>query len=240
MVRGLASQIPGIDKLVERQMRNWEIARSQRPRRPPAVRPSVADFLCLSRQVGTDGVGVATLLGKQLGWPVFDREILEAMADSDETRRRIYESMDERDLGWWEEALRSLMQSEFVRNDYFKRLCETLLSLARQGPCIFLGRGADLVLPRDRGFRVRLLEPVEVRLQRLCRILECDTAAGKRQMERIERERRRFLRRHFGIDSEDPMRFDLTVNLAELSHAEAAAAILEARRLRMGSETSVR
>lgn len=235
MVKGLTSHLPGIDKLVERQMRNWELARSQRQGRQTTIPTGVADFICLSRQVGTDGHGVATGLAERLGWPVFGREILDAMAESDETRRRIYESMDERDLGWWEETLRSLMESDFVRNDYFKRLCETLLSLARQGPGIFLGRGADLVLPRDSGFRVRLMAPFEDRLQRVCSIMEIDESEAKRQIQRIESERRAFFQRHFGVDSDDPLRFDTTINLARFSNDQAVEAILQSRRIRAHS-----
>ena len=143
----MISNNPAIARLVERQMRNWELGRDQRLDSTLPGTSRVEEFVCVSRQVGTAGEEVAQALGDRLGWPVFDREILDAMAGDDTVRRQIYESMDSRDLSWWEETLRSLMQSEFVRNDYFKKLTETLLSLARQGSCVFLGRGADLLLP---------------------------------------------------------------------------------------------
>lgn len=231
----IAASQPALAKLVERQMRNWELARRQRLADSPARGEAVADFICVSRQVGADGRQVARALGAELGWPVFDREVLDAMAGDDEVRRRIYESMDARDLSWWEETLRSLMQSEFGRNDYFRRLCETLLSLARQGDCVFLGRGADLVLPAERGFRVRLVAPMANRLQRFADSRGLPEAEAEREMERIESDRSRFFRRHFGIDADDPMRYDMTVNLARFSPEQAVAAVLEARAIRGGS-----
>ena len=122
----ITARTPALAKLVEKQMRNWELARQQqRTSRQPA-QTAVQDFVCVSRQIGTDGRGIAEGLGDRLGWPVFDREILDTMAGDDMMRRQIYESMDQRDLSWWEETLRSLMQSEFVRNDYFKKLSETI------------------------------------------------------------------------------------------------------------------
>lgn len=228
----IAASQPALAKLVERQMRNWELARQQRLAESPARGQSVADFICVSRQVGAEGEQVARAIGAELGWPVFDREVLDAMAGDDEMRRRIYESMDARDLTWWEETLRSLMQSEFGRNDYFRRLCETLLSLARQGDCVFLGRGADLILPAERGFRVRIVAPLATRLRRFASSRGLSEPEAEREMERIESDRTRFFRRHFGVDTDDPMRYDMTVNLARFSCRQAVAAVLEARAIR--------
>jgi hypothetical protein len=227
----LAAGNSTIVHLVERQMRNWELARLQRHTAAEPQRHEVEDFLCVSRQVGTEGKEVAVRLGERLGWPVFDRQVLEAMAGDNERRRQIYASMDERDLGWWEETLRSLMEGEFVRNDYFRRLCETLLSLARQGHSIFLGRGADLVLPRDRGFRVRLMAPRARRLGHFARAHGLSREEALREMDRIESERKRFFQRHFGVDVDDPWRYDMTINLDRFSAGQAAELILHARRV---------
>ena len=222
---------PSIARQVERQMRNWEIARTQSHIRDPVTASNfeVEDFITVSRQVGAEGRRVAQELGERLGWPVFDREILEAMAGDDRVRRQIYASMDGRDLGWWEEALRSLFQSEFVRNDYFRKLSETLLSLARQSPCILVGRGADLILPADLGFRVRLVAPMAARISRLSDV-HCLTAnEAKQYIQRIESQRRRFLKNHFGITADDPTRFDVTLTLGRLTCDEATKLILDAR-----------
>ncbi|MGB5999581.1 MAG: cytidylate kinase-like family protein, partial [Thermoanaerobaculia bacterium] len=204
----LTSADPDLSRLVEKQVRNWELARSQRISTPTPEREEVEDFLCVSRMVGVDDRQVAVLIGERLGWPVFDREILEAMAGDDDFRRQIYTSMDQRDLSWWEEALRSLMDRDFVRNDYFHRLCETLLSLSRQGSSVFLGRGADLVLPRNRGFRVRLVAPLTTRTERYAELTGLSPKKARAEIARIEKERAEFLQRHFGIGADDPLRYD--------------------------------
>jgi len=229
MANTMISRNPAIARLVERQMRNWELAREQRPESDQPQKSRVEEFVCVSRQIGTEGQEVAERLGEELGWPVFDREILDAMADDDAMRRQVYESMDERDLTWWEETLRSLMQSEFVRNDYFKRLSETVLSLARQGNCVFLGRGADLLLPDEVGFRVRLVAPAAARVARIASANELTRAEAELWMGRVEVERRRYFRRHFGVEVEDPVRFDMTINLSRFAGAEVVQMVLQAR-----------
>jgi cytidylate kinase len=223
---------PDLARLIERQMRNWELARDQRHTAPVPQKAEVEEFLCISRQVGTDGSAVAAILGRRLGWPVFGREILEAMAGDDEVRRQIYESMDQRDLSWWEEALRALMQSEFVRNDYFKRLSETLFSLARQSNCVFVGRGADLLLPAQVGFRARLVAPAAHRAETLTTGRVLTLAEARQLIERVELDRQRFFRRHFGVDANAPARFDITINMARFSLEEAAEVILQSRSIR--------
>lgn len=231
------SSHPGVSRLVERQMRNWELRRVQRLDSDSPSRDRVEDFVCVSRQVGTEGEEIARALGQKMGWPVFDREILDAMAGDDSVRRQIYESMDERDLNWWEETLRALMQSEFVRNDYFKRLSETVLSLARQGCCVFLGRGADLLLPDGLGYRVRLVAPVSRRIQWLAGAHDLTGKEAEAWVHRVEKERRHFFQRHFGIDLEDPVRYDITINLARSSPSEVVELIWRGRSTRQRCRT---
>jgi hypothetical protein len=224
---------PAIFKLVEQQLRNWELAHSQRQSSPTPGEIDVEDFISVSRMVGVDGHLIATALGNQLGWPVFGREILDAMAGDDTIRQRIYRTMDERDLSWWEECLRGVLDTGFTRNDYFRRLCETVLSLARQSPSIFVGRGTDLVLPQDRGFRVRLTASAASRIRNHADSTGQSPERAAEDMEQVEHQRDEFLKHHFGIEAEDPGRHDLVVNLDRWSTAAAVKLILDSHALRI-------
>ncbi len=220
---------PALAKVAERQMRNWELARTQRLTVPETQRKEVEDFVCVSRSVGAGGNEVASTLGERLGWPVFDKEILDLMAGDNELRRQVYASMDERDLSWCEETLRLLIQPEFVKNDYFHRLTETVLSLARQGHGVFLGRGTDLILPKGVGFRVRLVAPPEQCAQRFARRLALTGEQAREEINRLEQERAEFIRHHFAIDPGEPTRYDLIINLAQFSPTQVVELILAAR-----------
>ncbi|MCP4200605.1 MAG: cytidylate kinase-like family protein [bacterium] len=217
---------------LERQMKNWELSRLQRLGNAATVQQEVEDFITISRQVGIASEDLAQSLGSQLGWPVFGRGLLEAMAGDDDVRRRIYHSMDERDLRWWEEALRSLVERDFDVNDYFHRLSHTVLSLARQSSCIFVGRGCDLMLPRTLGLRVRLVAPLQQRIESLAENLGLGAAAARRELNRIESDRAEFLNHHFRAQAEDPTRADLTVNLDRWEPQAAIELILAARAMR--------
>ncbi len=217
-------------KVLERQMRNWELAGAQRRNVPVVQRPEVEEFITVSRGVGAGGGEMATRLGEQLGWPVFGKEILDSMAGDDDVRRRLYASMDERDIGWCEEALRSLMHHEFIQNDYFRRLTESILSIARQGHAIFLGRGSDLILPRHIGFRVRLIAPLATCVTQYANELGLTKERAIEAIRRIEEERDTFIRNRYNVDPGDPTRFDLTINLERITPADAIELILCARK----------
>lgn len=233
MSRGYASsmggQPGGIGRVVERQMRNWELARAQRQNVPASERDAVADFVAISREVGTGASEVAALIASRLEWPKFDNEILHAMTADDATRKHVYTSMDERDLAWWEEVVRPLVEPDFRRNDYFRRLVKTALSLARQGSAVFLGRGVDFMLPRELGFRARLVAPEEMRIERFARRHDVYTQEARRIVARVDRERAEFVAHHFHAEINDPTRCDLTLNMEHFTPQQAAEAILAAR-----------
>jgi len=222
----------GIAKLVERQMRNWELARTQRVVEAEPHGKAVEDFIAVSRAVGAGGAKIAARLGEALDWPVFDKEILQAMADDDRIRAQLYDSMDERDMGWFEETFRVLAQSEFRKNDYFHRLTRTILALARQSRAIFLGRGADLILPASHGFRVRLTASRKVCARTYAEQRQMDADQARAEVERIETDRAEFIRRHFGIDATGQTRYDLIINLERFSPEQAIDLILAALKMR--------
>ncbi|MHC4091622.1 MAG: cytidylate kinase-like family protein [Planctomycetota bacterium] len=235
MSPGPLSRDPGVAKLVERQMRNWELARAQRAVPPTPPQKEVEEFIAVSRAVGAGGAGgadLAMMLGEKLGWPVFDKEILHAMADDDRIRTQVYGSMDERDLGWFEEAFRALAQSEFTKNDYFHRLTHTILALARQGHVIFRGRAADLILPADHGFRMRLTASPEACVAAYAEHHQIDRDQARKEVQRTETERAEFVRNHFGIDAAQQSRHDLIINLERFTPDQAIELILSALKMR--------
>ncbi len=222
-------------RAVEKQMRNWEIARQQRLGiEREEEKPEVQEFVTISRRAGSAGNEIARKLGQRLGWPVFDREILQHMAEDDQVRARLYENMDERDTTWLESVLRWVLHGEFRKEDYFHRLSETVLALARQGPAVFLGRGADLILPKDRGLRVRLFAPEADRVRDFAATHNCDEKTAREQIRALDAEREDFIRNHFGVDPTDMSRFDLIVNVARLSPDQAVEIIAAGLRARSG------
>jgi hypothetical protein len=223
---------PELGKLVERQMRNWELSRAQRVSYPTKVEPRGAPFVAISRSFGCGGSDVARLLGQRLNWPVFDRELLQTMAGDDQVRARLYEHMDERDTNWMESTLQWLLRGELRKDDFFYQLSETVLAIHRQGPAVFLGRGADLILPHAAGLRVRLDAPLEHRTTCVAQREGVTAARALDLIEQRDSERESFRRRHFGRSACEHGQHDLCVNTASFGAAAAVEVIVAALRTR--------
>ena len=224
------SRDANMGRFVEKQMRNWEIARCQHPQ--SARQAEVADFITIANIVGAGGNEVAAELGRTLGWPVYDRELLTRMAGNDEARASLYHSMDERDLGWLEATLRALIEQKFRKNDYFHLLVETVLCLARQGPAIFVGRSADLLLPPSKGLRVKLIASTDYCVSHFAERNHVTPEHARAEVTRIEAERQDFIRHHFHHAEGDLMRFDLFLNVERFSTRQIVDLILAAHNLR--------
>ena len=182
--------------------------------------------MTIANNIGGGGGELATMLGEKLKWPVFDRDILKEMAGNDEVRTRLYATMDERDVGWFEQAFRSFMHGDLKKDDYFHRLTETILVLAHKHPSIFVGRAADLILPRSTGLRVKVIASLDSRITNFAGCNNIGLKEAVKQMDQIERSRVQFIRDHFGIDMNEPTRFDLLINIEKISNAEAIEMII--------------
>ena len=175
---------------------------------------------------------MARLLSKALGWPVFDKELLRAMAGDDAVREQLYASMDECDMSWLEEALCSLTHEEVPRNNYLHRLMQTVLAIARGANAIFIGRATELILPRNVGLRVRIVAPLKQRIRRYADRREVTMEQAGREIEATDRKRARFAENHFGRLAHDPCRFDMIVNRQHYEPSEVVSLILFVLKLR--------
>src|SRR5262249_33011581 len=91
-----------MSEAVEQALRHWQ----QASRRAidggfAPAEPTIA----ISRQAGTRGPDIARAVGQRLGWPVYDRELLELIASELGLRTQLVESVDERVSGWIERCL---------------------------------------------------------------------------------------------------------------------------------------
>ena len=230
------SGMPDLVRKVEQQMGKWHLGQARtralpkRPATPP--QEDVHDFITIANDVGGGGRDVSTLLGERLGWPVFDRDILTSMANEDQLRAHLYQSMDERDISWLEETAQTFLHSDIHKNDYFHRLTETLLGLAHQGSAVFVGRASDLILPKRKGLRVKVIVSAERRLANFATHNDLTPKEASRQIERINRDRAGFIYKHFQIDLNEPTRFDLLINIERFTAAQAVDLIIAAARIR--------
>jgi len=195
--------------------------------------------IAVSREAGTYGAAIAREVADRLGWPVYDCELIQRIADDLGVRRTLLDSVDERQVGWVNECVKNFLSvPEVSEGTYFRKLVETLLSLAADGVCVIVGRGATVALPLATTLRVRVVAPIECRIEAVRREHSISVKAATTQVETKDRERNRFVTRHFQIDPTNPSNYDLVLNTARFSKKECADFVIAALdRLRAHSES---
>ncbi len=211
----------GVARFVERRMRNWELGRTQTPSQSVSeAAQTIHHYIAISRELGSEGEEVAACLAECLGWPKYDREILDYMAENEEVRRRLYEQLDERQRTWLQQLLDPLEplgpEAGVTREEYFRRLTRAVVAIGQKENAIFVGRGANFILPRSRGLSVRIVAPLQDRIARVMQREGLDKRAAGRRIDEVERKRGDFLVRHFGRHPYDPRRYDAMLNAGSL------------------------
>lgn len=169
--------------------------------------------IAITREAGTPGAAVAQEVGKLLGWPVYDRELIERIAQEMGIRSNLLDSVDERHKSQIIEALESLSLSRLVSEPRFvKHLVETLVSLSAHGQCIIVGRGAAHILPPECTLRVRIVCARADRIDAVQRQMNLSAADAERWVIDTDRERLQFVKDHFNRDAADPACYDLVLN----------------------------
>jgi cytidylate kinase len=216
-----------------RARRHWQARRGEAFEAgapPPPPRPAFT--IALSRESGANGPAVARAVAERLGWEVYDRELLQHVAQEMGLRAQLLESVDERRKGWLRECLEAFASAPAVSEGaYVRHLVEALLALAAHWACVFVGRGAAQVLPAATTLRVRLVGPEGERVEGIRQRFGISREDAARWVAMTEAERGRFVRDHFHKDPADPRLYDLVLNSSRFSAGECAGLIVEALHL---------
>jgi len=226
MVRSASTQ-------VERWMRFQEILEriAAEPTTPQSVSAQLGPFVALSREAGSGGADIGRMLAERLGWALYDRELVEEVAERLQVAPRFVELLDEARTDWFRDALLELVDKRLVHQDtYVRRLGRLMLLAAWEGEAVFVGRGAHLLLPPDNGLLVRVVAPRAFRMTRLAERdgLELEDAAHK--MDDLDEARATYLKRNFRQAGD--VGFDLVLDAARLGLEGAVDVIVAGLRAR--------
>ena len=185
--------------------------------------------IAISREAGTRGPAVARSVGERLGWQVYDHELLEIVARDLNVRVQLLEEVDERHITWLQECVEAFAAVPAVREGkYIQHLIEVLLSLAARGRTVIVGRGSPFVLPSATTLRVRLMAPLEDRIEVICRERKLSHAEAARFVAQTDRERAQIVKLHFQRDPADPQHYDMVLNTSQFSIDECASLVIDA------------
>ena len=209
--------------------------REQRPGRGREGDLFYGPYLIISREKGAGGNAVARLVGERLGWQVFNNEIVDEIAKKAHVRRQLIESLDEREQATIQDLIGQMLNpGKIGTSDYLAYLKQVVLALGHQGDVVIVGRGARFILPGQFGLSVRMIAPVEARIQRIAGKAHLSLASARMEVEKNDRERVKAIHHHFGLDVTAPLSHDIVINTAAISVEAAAEIVLTALQRRLG------
>ena len=221
------------NELLEKRLDN----RERRPGRGMERGLFYGPYLLISREKGAGGNTVARLVGRQLGWQVFDNEIVDEIAQKAHLRRELIESLDEHNRAAIQDIIGQLLNPQTIDTSQYRvYLRQIVLALGHQGNVIIVGRGARFILPSQFGLSVRIVAPIEARVRRIAEKEHKSLDAARVEIEGIDPERVKLCRHQFGHDITDPLNDDLIINTGAISVEAAAEIIITSLQQKLGGQ----
>jgi hypothetical protein len=225
---------PKILAAAERQMHAWamsheqsELAARRKAESPPTHR--TIRFVTISREAGAGGGEIGRCVGQRLGWEVFDKNLLDCIADRFQVSRMMLDLVDETRTNWVYDVLGTWMDRKLVPHEkYVACLSRVVLAAAHRGHAVFVGRGAQFLLPRPELFAVRVVASPQYRVRRIMEQAGIGESDARRMIAAVDEGRREFAERFFHHDITDPHLYDLVINVERCGKAESVEEIVAA------------
>ena len=225
-----------IEEIISRQIHNWDRLRSvlrRDPREcldePRADGHRPQPVVAVSRQLGCGARHVVQIISRRTGREIFGCALVDVVAEDMNVHRQVVDRLDETVLSNTEVLIEGLLHGRSVDGaDYLRSLVRVLRAFIVQGGVVLLGRGASCLVGPSEGVRVRMVAPLETRVENLRRYEDLDEQTARRQIKESDHQRAEFVRKYFKQDVDDPANYDIVLNVGTLRAETAAAVILRA------------
>ncbi len=176
-------------------------------------------IITISRQLGSLGTEIATLLSDKSGCSCLDKNSLEQRFAEHGVSKENMERFDEKKPGFWD-----LFKTDKAR--YLHFLKGVVFEFVHGGNGIILGRGGQVVLGHLPGvLNVRIISSLEVRKVRVMERFACDEDHALKIIQHNDNERAGFHKFFFDENWEDQSLYDLIINTGSFSAHTAAQLI---------------
>ena len=195
--------------------------------------------ITISREAGAGGRTVTELLGLRLTaaektpapspWVVFDanlaKQVLEDHMLPPNLERFMTEDAQLLPVEAIVEEVLGLHPSGWT---LVQHTTKTILRLAGLGHTILVGRGGNVITARlPNVFHVRLVAPLATRIRHTAEYYQLSETDAAKFVRENDHARRRYVRRYFNAEIDDPTLYDVTLNTGRLGFARAAEFIAQ-------------
>ncbi len=204
------------------QLGKWE--KAEREKKEGKARPM--SVVTLSSVPGSGGKIVAKGIALKMGFDLFEREIIQRIARSADISTAVVDTLEKQRLTGIEDFISSLVNKQYIwPGVYLDHLMRVIGVIGKHGKAVIVGRGANFILPPEERLAIRVVAPLEMRVDNISREYKVPPEEARRRAVNRESRRRAFIRKSFNADVSDPQNYDLVLNMLHLSVEEAVEAV---------------
>ena len=186
-------------------------------------------IITIATEPGSGGSIIAQKIAERLALDLFEDEIIQEIADSAGTSTEKIEALEKQRLSGIQDFISSLISDRYLWPGlYLTHLKKVVDVIGKHGQAVIVGRGANFLLPPEKRLSVRVMAPLETRVQNVVRTFGAPYEEAKRRILNREARRKAFVRNSFNADIADYENYDLIVNTGGLSIEAAVGAVIGA------------
>lgn len=224
-----------IDDLVTQQIERWEQSQAlagEAQRAKGQQRPVIT----ISRCFGARGIALGKMIAERLGFDVYERELVERIAQSAKVRERLVETLDSRLQSRIHDRISSQFASgTFSASDYLEHLSRLVLTIGQHGRAVVVGRGAHHILEPERTLRLRAIADLDSRVRHVAERSHMSPEKARVHVLRVDAERSAYISWHFSVRIDDVSYYDLVLNTGTLGLELCTRLVVEAFEARFGT-----
>ena len=199
-----------VEKLLKQQSKAFQ---EKLPDEVKKGKPSLP-VITIAMEPGSGGSLIAETVAERLGYRLYGKNILTAMAHKADVREDVLDAIEKGRPTPIEDFVSSILpKGDYVyKGDYFAQLKDTINNLAVIGKCVIVGRGANFIIPVEKRFAIRVVAPLETRIKNVAFYHKVTLEEAEKRILNRENRRKNFIRENFQKKIGDHMQYDLTIN----------------------------
>ena len=194
------------------------------------------NIITISRQFGSGGRTVGRLVADALGYPFYDKELVDQIAlESGFAPKYIEENGEHSPTGsllsyaFAPQGIPGIMNGLSSADFLWNIQCSVILQLADKGPCVIVGRNADYILKdREDAFHVFVFADIPFRAERIVRLYGESEKSPEARLQEKDKRRRVNYHHYTGRNWGQAQNYDLCLDTGVLGIEQCTDIIVNA------------
>jgi len=220
-------------KIINDQIKSWEFEGSLKSKiKTPKGGPY--PVITISREFGARGAALAALTGEKIGFKVWDRDILQAIADKLGSNQKYLSTLDENRREMFEDIMVGFIKNVNTNVNYLRTLKRLIQTIEYHGNALIVGRGANYICKNRHSFHIRIVSPLDIRAENYAMRKGISKDKALSIIYKTDAERAEFIRYYFKRDVANVSDYDLILNSGTFSLQELMAVAVKAYEQKSG------